>query len=188
MPGHTEISGNEKADSLAKEGAAKSPNLSSLYPTKAYCRRKIREERDQDWRKKWTEATGSTTARADSYRFITSSLPTSKPSPELHWSRGDLLKLVQARTGHGDFAAYHQRFQHQEASLLCHRCCRETSRSHPFFCPSLVVQQNQILVSEQGIPLTIKQILDCPNGSSAFLNFISSTDAFQPSSQTHSSL
>lgn len=173
---------------LAKEEAARSPNLSSHHPAKAYCRRKSREEWDRDWRKKWTEASGSTTARADFYRFITSSHPTSEPSPQLHWGRADLLRLVQARTGRGDFAAYHQRFRYQEASLLCPRCSRETSRSHPFFCPSLEVQQHQILVSEEGIPLTIKQILDCPNGSSAFLNFISSTDAFQPTPQTHFSL
>lgn len=124
----------------------------------------------------------------DSYRFITSSLPTSKPSPELYWRRRNLLKLVQARTGHGDFAAYHRRFQHQEAILRCHHCPHETSRSHPFFCPAFEIQQNQLLVSKEGLPLKINQILDSPDGSSAFLRFVSSTTAFQPYTQTASSL
>jgi ribonuclease HI len=188
VPGHTKIAGNEKADSLAKLGAASPPKANSLHPTKAHCRRQIRERREQEWKEKWIESTGPTIARVDSYRFITSSLPTSKPSPEQYWRRKDLLKLVQARTGHGDFAAYHRRFQHQDAVLLCRQCSNETSRSHPFFCPALEIQQNQLLVSKEGFPLTVRQILDSPDGSSAFLRFISSTSAFQPYTPTDSSL
>lgn len=34
-------------------------------------------------------------------------------------TRGNLGRLLSARSAHGDFAAYHRRFKKEDAALLC---------------------------------------------------------------------
>ena len=53
--------------------------------------------------------------------------------PELALPRGLLHNLLAARSGHGDFAAYHRRFQHDNANLLC-VCGQEKSPTHFVRC------------------------------------------------------
>jgi hypothetical protein len=52
---------------------------------------------------------------------------------ELHLPRPLLSRILAARTGHGDFADYHKRFNHGDAHLLC-RCGKKKSPIHFFFC------------------------------------------------------
>jgi len=70
-----------------------------------------------------------------------------RPPPELKWKRKDLLKLLQARTGKGDFKAYHLMRKHDSAILNCHLFSEETSRVHPFLCPGLAPKQRPYLQS-----------------------------------------
>lgn len=56
-----------------------------------------------------------------------------KKPPELPLSRRLLHHLIAARTGHGDFAAYHRRFNHDDANLEC-ECGLETSSNHFIRC------------------------------------------------------
>ena len=54
--------------------------------------------------------------------------------PEELWLKRPLLgRLLAARTGHGDFADYHERFNHEDAYLLC-GCGSRKSPLHFFFC------------------------------------------------------
>ena len=39
--------------------------------------------------------------------------------PELGLSRHLIHGLIAARTGHGNFAAHHRRFHHEDATLEC---------------------------------------------------------------------
>ena len=48
---------------------------------------------------------------------------------ELLLPRFILGKTLAARTGHGDFADYHERFNHEDASLHCRCGARYTSSS-----------------------------------------------------------
>ncbi|KAM4063478.1 RNase H domain-containing protein [Hirsutella rhossiliensis] len=50
--------------------------------------------------------------------------------PELHTKRQHLHHLLAARSGHGDFADYHERFNHEEARIEC-SCGRRKSPTHP---------------------------------------------------------
>ena len=53
--------------------------------------------------------------------------------PELTLSRRLLHRLIAARTGHGDFAAYHRRLKHVDAELEC-VCGQETTPTHFITC------------------------------------------------------
>ena len=44
-----------------------------------------------------------------------------------------LHKLLAVRTGHGDFAAYHRRFDRPDALLLC-QCSQDKSPTHFLRC------------------------------------------------------
>ncbi len=60
---------------------------------------------------------------------------TLKPSPELRTlDRPHLEWLYAARTGHGDFAKYHQVFGHEDAQLRCDYGHYKTP-AHLAFCP-----------------------------------------------------
>ncbi|KAI0990876.1 hypothetical protein K3495_g17311 [Podosphaera aphanis] len=56
-----------------------------------------------------------------------------KKPPELALPRALYARLLAARTGHGDFAAYHRRWNHDTATILC-VCGRETSVGHLVEC------------------------------------------------------
>ena len=59
-----------------------------------------------------------------------------EPSPkELSLSRPTLHRLIAERSGHGDFATYHRRFNHPEAAAnaIC-RCGDEMNPGHIFAC------------------------------------------------------
>ena len=53
---------------------------------------------------------------------------------ELQLPRPVLGRLLASRTGHGDFADYHERFQHADAYLFC-RCGGRKAPLHFLFCP-----------------------------------------------------
>ena len=75
--------------------------------------------------------------------------------------------LIAARTGHGHFADYHERFGREEVDIRC-RCGQERSRLHTFSCPharshraklfSLVDKRqlipNKILGTAQGVKIS----------------------------------
>jgi hypothetical protein len=52
---------------------------------------------------------------------------------ELRLPRLLLGHILAARSGHGDFADFHERFQHEDAYLHC-RCGARKSPIHFFFC------------------------------------------------------
>ena len=56
-----------------------------------------------------------------------------RKSPELSLPQRLLHRLLAARTGHGDFAAYHRRLKHVDANLEC-VCGRETTPTHFISC------------------------------------------------------
>ncbi len=52
---------------------------------------------------------------------------------ELSLPRRELGHLLAVRSGHGDFANYHRRFNHTDALLDC-SCSSEKERLHFFYC------------------------------------------------------
>ena len=125
VPGHTDVLGNEQADELAKAGTAM-PEPLNATPTLAYLRR-IAKQRPKDAFAKWWA-----TAATDKYRPLGLECSTKCP-PELALSRTTLHHLLAARSHHGDFTAYHLRFNHKDARLNC-SCGRQKAPDHLFYC------------------------------------------------------
>ncbi|OAQ65608.1 endonuclease/exonuclease/phosphatase [Purpureocillium lilacinum] len=125
IPGHTNIPGNEEADGLAKAGCLQ-PEPPEAMPSLAHLRRLARQQSRDAFKAWWsTEAPGP-------YKTLNLEATTSCP-PELALPRATLHSLLAARSRHGDFADYHERFNHDDARLDC-SCGRRKAPEHPFYC------------------------------------------------------
>ncbi|EDN98874.1 hypothetical protein SS1G_13733 [Sclerotinia sclerotiorum 1980 UF-70] len=115
-PGHMEIEGNEEADRLANAGAVgpmdqAADKLPTISGVRTIFRKKcLRAE--TDW---WKEVIASLSS---SYKKWSPNYNTKEPK-ELALPRGVLHRLLAMKTGHGDYAAYHQRFKHQNSKQDC---------------------------------------------------------------------
>jgi len=125
IPGHTNIPGNEEADGLAKAGCLQ-PEPPEAMPSLAHLRRLARQESRDAFKAWWS------TEAPESYKTLNLEATTSCP-PELALPRATLHTLLAARSRHGDFADYHERFNHDDARLDC-SCGRRKAPEHPFYC------------------------------------------------------
>jgi hypothetical protein len=105
IPGHSGVAGNELADQPAKQGAT--INSSHIPPPPSYLRREARQKLRADT----SAAYIKTAPRA--YRDLNISPHTkSSRAQEHNLLRWVLGRLIAACTGHGDFAAYYERFHY----------------------------------------------------------------------------
>lgn len=114
VPGHSEITGDKKAD---KEARAALGQLSPKFSTSekiilAYLRRLMHRERRELIDKWWSEACQK------QYKQLDFQMHRKKP-PEHLLSHHLLQKLIAARIGHGNFADYYRRFHHEGTILEC---------------------------------------------------------------------
>ncbi|POS84839.1 hypothetical protein EPUL_004095 [Erysiphe pulchra] len=128
VPGHSKITGNEEADSEARKALRLLPARDStpVYITLAYLRRLMNQRRQKlidDW---WLKACPIR------YQDLELQMRRRKP-PELTLPRHTLHHLLAARTGHRDLAAYHRRFHHIDANLIC-ECGQETTPTYFIRC------------------------------------------------------
>ena len=119
VPSHMGIQGNEKADIEAKRHAETVLKAAiEETQTLAHARRVIRQKKDQAWLKEWE--TKGTSQAVKYYRELKIQPTTNvKVMPEMNLSRKVLGWLIAARSGHGHFADYHERFGHAEEDIRC---------------------------------------------------------------------
>ena len=125
VPSHAGIQGNKMADQLAKIGASipyPDPHIHSFAALIRWNRQQLKQARST-W---WNSDVPNSYARLE--------IKTAPHFPsELLLGRKALGHLIAARTGHGDFAAYHTRFNHNEARLNC-LCGSPKTPTHFLFC------------------------------------------------------
>jgi len=122
VPGHLKIPGNDEADKAAKAGAALPPPenaICTLASLKRIAKTEAKKAVLQLWR---------VTAPA-SYQELQIQY---KPSL-LTIKRQAMGRILAARSHHGDFADYHIRFNHTDATFTC-SCGKRKSPLHFFFC------------------------------------------------------
>ena len=81
-------------------------------------------------------------------------------------------KLYASRTGHGDFADYHERFGHKDARLECD-CGRKKTPEHFFYC-RLGWKSGRTTWKPYGLA----EILGSPKGALKFAEWVNKTGYF----------
>ncbi|KAJ3499512.1 hypothetical protein NLG97_g286 [Lecanicillium saksenae] len=148
IPGHTKIPGNEEADALAKAGCSLPAPLNAP-PTLAFLR-KVARQQPRDAFASWWQDTAPARYRLLNLQAL------NKCPPEFRLARVPLHHLLAARSHHGDFADYHERFNHEDARITC-SCGRRKSHRHIFFCRKVPAEQRIRLTSDPNA--TISRIL-----------------------------
>ncbi|APA06564.1 hypothetical protein sscle_02g013340 [Sclerotinia sclerotiorum 1980 UF-70] len=124
VPGHLNIPDNEIADKATKEGA-KLPPPPNPACTLASLKRLIRSKTNKADNQLWN--TVSPQYYKDlQYKHTSNTITLSLKRATLHY-------ILAARSQHGDFAAYHERFNYTTAHTLCSYGKRKTPL-HFFFC------------------------------------------------------
>ena len=122
VPGHAGISGNAHADRLANWAATHLEPTDPMISV-AGGRRWAREQLSAGFNSWWLTTRHRGTIPLPS--------PTTDPPPDV--PRGALARVLAARSGHGDFASYHERFNHAGAQLHC-QCGARKTPLHFFYC------------------------------------------------------
>lgn len=131
-PGHTDIEGNEAADNLA-DAEAKEPSTPfglAAQPTVSGIRT-IRKAQLAIARAAWWNSAKS--KLSNWYTQWKLPYQPTRPPQELELTRPTLARLLAIRTSHGDFAWYHRKFHHDNATLEC-SCGRPKTPLHIALC------------------------------------------------------
>ncbi|KAI1005511.1 hypothetical protein K3495_g2708 [Podosphaera aphanis] len=126
IPGHKGIAGNTRADTLAKQACDLETTKSEASIASA---NRLLEERYNEVLASYWDLNAP-----KRYKDLQIGMSSRIPPEIILLPRRSLGKLLSARSGHGDFAGYHRRFNHSEANLYC-SCGHEKSPEHPFPCP-----------------------------------------------------
>ncbi len=100
-----------------------------------------------------------------------------KSMPEMALKREVLGWLIAARSGHGHFADYHERFGHEEEDIYC-KCGQRRSKSHPFSCSSARALRVKLFSITDRRPLTPKEVLGTAQGIKMFAEWAPKTELF----------
>lgn len=134
VPGHTNVRGNEKADELAKSAAADTGGSANEHMTTANANRWRKAKLEEDFQNWWKSNCRPQKAIEKDMEYPKPWSATTKTYQGLN--RTHVGRVLAARSGHGDFSAYHTRFTHENAALLCGRCSKEKTELHPWTCRS----------------------------------------------------
>lgn len=168
-PGHAAFEGNEAADGLAKAACQGPPPPNrklTIARAKRLVKRLFEEQNVRFWEREAPQR----------YSDLGIKMTSRAPS-ELSLPRKHMARLLAARSGHGDFTAYHKRFQHDEYQPNC-RCGRTKTPEHFLFC-SLGRRRAPIQIP----PLTsvseqLRWILGTPEGAKQFAYWCDKTSFF----------
>jgi len=173
------IAGNEEADKAAKEGATLPHPTEPCY-TLASLKRLVKEKAKDSLVQLWS-ATAPQNYQDLGIKYTLDII-------ELGLNRGALGRILASRSCHGDFAAYHRRFNHPDATLNC-SCGRPKSPLHFYFCSKSKARQ---LAQKAPTGESIPYLLGTTKGAQILTGWIIDsrffTDVCKPHSRLESSL
>lgn len=178
IPSHSGIIGNEIADLEARTHAkVLSTTGTQGSQTIASYKRTIRSQRGINWIYEWGARRHS--GSVQKYKDL-GLKPTTrvKALPELSICREVFGWLIATRSGHGHFAAYHERFGHDERDLNC-QCGQRRSQLHPFFCPNAREHRSKLWCKKLKRQLTPGEILGTSEGVLLFAEWAPATGFFR---------
>ena len=85
--------------------------------------------------------------------------------------------FVSARSGHGHFSAYHERFGHEETDAEC-VCGQRRAQLHPFSCPKAREHRLHLWCKKRQRQLSPEEVLGTPEGVAVFAKWAPATGLF----------
>ncbi|KAI1004416.1 hypothetical protein K3495_g3796 [Podosphaera aphanis] len=168
VPSHAGIEGNELADAGVKKGAATPfQNNQSKLSVAALALRKSSQMCQA--REKWWE----NNAPQSYVRLGINTAPYFRE--ELLLSRKALGQVIAARSGHGDFASYHTRFNHRDANMHC-LCGSPKSPKHFLFCR---IRRRRHGHPDGPIRLLLPKLLGTPEGAVILTNWLGQAQFYE---------
>ena len=147
IPGHINIQGNERADTLAKQGArCIQQNNNASYTT---AKQTIKQHKTEDWRNEWAN---STTGRS-----IFTHMTTPNPRDSINLlKREEQVTIFRLRSGHVPLNAHLKRIGAiaDSGCPLC-PCAEETVAHHLFVCRQLDDLRTEYLPQNPDIANTL---------------------------------
>ena len=173
VPGHTEVSGNETADFLAKTGFKASAIPGDNPPvTLAWIRRQAKATRLELWQSVWNTA--------DKGRSYQGEPRLKLDAPLRHTHRFDSSTIVQLRTGHGYFNSYLSSMKSSARKKIpfprynC-RAPRQTPEHLLLYCVRFKEERKALRKAVGKLPWRLQTVLYTPVGLAAAIAFIQQT-------------
>jgi hypothetical protein len=163
------VAGNEKADQEPKTAAVKaaeSPAPEATPATLAYIRRQAKEQATQAFQNYWAENAPK--------RYADLEIPLQKAPAEMKLPRFTLGKLYASRTGHGDFADYHNHLNHTDAECHC-QCGHRKTPEHFYYCRLA----KRAAAQRRHPAYKLREILATPRGAQEFNTWLDETSFYK---------
>ena len=179
IPGREGIKGNPTADTEARVHARAPVNPPSCNTQSlSNARRQIRKSKDVAWQLEWENQRQNWVPLLYLELGLKLTSKRKKLAPRLSMRREVLGWLTAARSEHGHFAAYHQRFSHEEEEDWRCFCGRYRPPLHPFGCTNARAHRALLWSEKTKRALSAKEILSTIEGAAAFAKWTLETGLF----------
>lgn len=172
VPGHTDVAGNEAADSLAKE--ATKLDSDSDETSFALLGQKIKQTSSVEWKEMLSEYERKLHSNPATYSKKYAWRLASKIQLPLGTKRELASSFYQLKIGHGYFKSYMYRLNHTE-NAKCKCGQRETPEHLLLSCTELKEARRRLRDEMEGIPLSLPTLLHTKLGIEKTMGFLKDT-------------